>query len=813
MSQPQIQWQVNSPPQVPQWFLEAVKPYTPNSDGLLAAQLLWQRGIRNPEQLAGFLNPDDYQPTSPCEFGQEMKRAVQRLRQAYETGEKVTIWGDFDADGITATSVLWEGLGEFFPQNQQLTYYIPNRFTESHGLNCPGIDKLAAEGTKLIVTCDTGSTNLSEIDYAQVLGIDVIITDHHTLPEERPNVVSIINPRYFATTHPLFHLSGVAVAYKLVEAAYEMMPQIPQQPLEDLLDLVAIGLIADLVQLSGDCRYLAQRGIEQLQKQLKTRSRPGVARLLELCKRSGDRPTDVSFGLGPRINAVSRIQGDASFCVELLTTNDEKRAEQLALETELANARRKSLQKDVTEQAKAKLAQLDLSTTSVIVLQDPQWPVGVLGLVAGQIAQEYGRPTILLSTDGGDVIGNESVAAVETTPINPLLVKIARGSARSVNNIDLYELVKSQEHLLHRFGGHPFAAGLSLPVENIPLFTEAINQQLKQQSAATGGLTAPVLTADLVVTVAQLGKELFQELKLLEPCGMGNPVPKLLIENCWFDEVWNRNTQDFKGGKVQYIKTEFIIWDDATTSGFPGLWWGHYRDEVPKGRCSCVVELDYNNYKKRPEVRLIDLHQAASSYNFSTQQSWILDWRGQDSEIARLKVNNPQKESSTDKLPSSTQTAPLTLDQCPTSWDQLQVWLRRAIKAERPLAIAYPPPLQLSPQEIWKQLVGIAKFLSRTGQSATLVQLQNKLDLSDRALSLGLEALESLGFVVRHQNCSITISWDSLSISSESTDLSDHEMIHAFLAAIEEEQFLRQYFYQVPLSTIQGLVSETTSNL
>ena len=402
MPEPQLQWQVSPPPQIPQWFLEAVKRHTPASDGHYAAQLLWQRKIRDSEQLPGFLNPDCYQPASPFEFGQEMQWAVERLQQACNTGEMVAIWGDFDADGITSTAVLWEGLGQFLPQEWQLIYYIPNRLTESHGLNFQGIDALKKQGCRLIVTCDTGSTNLKEIEYAQTLGIDVIVTDHHTLPAERPPVKAIINPRYLPSDHQLFHLSGVAVAYKLVEALYEALPDVPQQPLESLLDLVAIGLIADLVQLSGDCRYLAQRGIERLQQQLKTRTRPGVARLLELCQRNGDRPTDISFGLGPRINAVSRIQGDASFCVELLTSNDAERCEKLASETELANTRRKSLQKDVTHQVKAKLGQLDLSTTSVIVLEDPQWPVGVLGLVAGQIAQEYGRPTILLSTEDGE---------------------------------------------------------------------------------------------------------------------------------------------------------------------------------------------------------------------------------------------------------------------------------------------------------------------------------------------------------------------------------------------------------------------------
>lgn len=774
----QISWQLAPTPQLPQAFLEVVKNHT-STEGYYAAQLLWQRGIHDLEQLPGFLNPDCYQPASPFEFGQEMDWAVARLQQACETGEMVAIWGDFDADGITSTAVLWEGLGQFIPQDWQLIYYIPNRLTESHGLNCQGIDQLQRQGCRLIVTCDTGSTNLLEIEYAQKLGIDIIVTDHHTLPPERPPVTAIINPRYLPCDHQLFHLSGVAVAYKLVEALYQTSSKIPEQPLDNLLDLVAIGLIADLVKLSGDCRYLAQLGIRRLQQQAISRTRPGIARLLELCNRNGDRPTDISFGLGPRINAVSRIQGDASFCVELLTSQDEQRTEELAMFTELANTRRKSLQKDVTAQVKAKLAQLDLSTTSVIILEDAQWAVGVLGLVAGQIAQEYGRPTILLSTDGEEEIP-----------------KFARGSARSINGIDLYQLVNSQAHLLHRFGGHPFAAGLSLPVENIPLFTEAINQQLRQQTGIVGAGMMPIIEADLVVKVANLGKDLFQELKLIEPCGMGNPVPKLLIKNCWFEEVKNSNIKDFKQNKIQYIKTELEIWDDSCQMGFPGIWWGHYRDEVPNGRCNAVVELDYNNFKKRPEVRLVALQTVdeTSDLQISTSLDWLLDWRGEAAEAA------------TEFVPQ-----PLTVRECPTNWDDLQVWFWRAIQSQRKLAIAYPQPPQLTAPEIWQQLVGIAKFLSRTEKSVTLAQLQDKLPISDRLINLGLDALTSCGFQVQHSDWLIKINWQS-SAQLEANEPISHQAIQTFLAAVEEEQFLRQYFYQVPLTTIQTMASQTAIN-
>ena len=767
------QWTLATTEQPPEWFIQAVKQYAPASGGHFAAQLLWQRGIRDNTQLAAFVNTKTYQPASPFEFGQEMHLAVERLQQARDAGEKIAIWGDFDADGITSTAVLWDGLGQFFAQNTQLIYYIPNRLTESHGLNCQGIEKLAKQGFQLIVTCDTGSTNISEIIYAKQLGIDVIVTDHHTLPPERPPVTAIINPRYLSETHQLFHLSGVAVAYKLVEAFYQM-PNIPQQPLEDLLDLVAVGLIADLVQLSGDCRYLAQLGIGRLQEDFKKtpgeRRRPGVGRLLELCQKSGDRPTDISFGLGPRINAVSRIQGDASFCVELLTSRDQKRVKELAEVTELANTRRKSLQKDVAQQVAQKLSKMDLSTTSVIVLEDPQWAVGVLGLVAGQVAQETGRPTILLSTEGvGEQGSNPS----------PLL---ARGSARSVNSVDLYQLVKDQAHLLHRFGGHPYAAGLSLPVENIPLFTEAINQRLRQ---SLGGATlTPTVQADLAVTAADLGKELFLELKLLEPCGMGNPVPKLLIENCWFENAWHRNQQDSQGKKVQYIKAEFDIRDDSTRSPFPGVWWGHYKDELPLGRCDCIAELDYNTFKKRYEIRLIAVRSRQQSAINNQQAALILDWR------------NPllEKDSAL-----STQDLAVVIKECPTSWDDLRAWFRRSLHNQQPLALAWCKPDPKAPEQIWLTLVGIAKYLSRTNQSVTRVQLLEKLGIGDHALLLGLRGLKYLGFKITRQDRMLVFTQDSI------IEPIAEAAVEKFLAAVREEQFQQQYFADVPLSTIEAM--------
>jgi single-stranded-DNA-specific exonuclease len=781
-----MDWQLPPYLDIPAEFIAAVRQCKPTINGKYAAQLLWQRGIRDIQGLSGYLNCDLYQPSSPFEFGEEMRLAVERLERAYLHGEKVTIWGDFDADGVTATSVLWDGLGQFFSPGLQLDYYIPDRLKESHGVNIPGITKLSQQGTSLIVTCDTGSTNLREIKYANSLGIDIIVTDHHTLPPDRPSVVAIINPRYLDVEHPLYHLSGVAVAYKLVEALYQTLPDIPQQPVEYLLDLVAIGLIADLVQLIGDCRYLAQKGIQRLTAQNQPNIdgfRPGVHKLLNLCKKSGDRPTDISFGIAPRINAISRIHGDASFGVELLTSKDVERCHHLAAETELANTRRKELQKNVTQQVQTKLAELDLSTTSVIVLVDANWSPGVLGLVAGQIAQEYGKPTILLST----VTENNNSQ-------NPAS-KIARGSARSANNIDLYQLVNSQAHLLNSFGGHPFAAGLSINIDNIPLFSEAINHQLR---CTIGELPVPTMLTDLVVTMAEIatagGRELFEELLSLEPYGMGNPAPKLLIKNCQFKNVKNANIKDFKGNKIHYIRSKFELVDPTYPAGFPGVWWGHYEHEIPQVANDAIVELDFNSYQRRCEVRLVDVRPA------------IVDRRPLAEQTDRLEIVDLRwgmnREINLDREPM------IWVRACPKSWRELQSYAQQAIHTNQKLVLNYQESDLPSSHDRCYQLIGIAKYLARTAVATPIEQIKSQLQLGDRSLQLGFQMLKQLGFRI---SINVTRAEVQIELKPESidppVDLNSLPTVQDFITAIEAEKFNSDYFLHVPTYTIQSCVS------
>ncbi|HLO49607.1 MAG TPA: DHHA1 domain-containing protein [Kamptonema sp.] len=380
-------------------------------------------------------------------------------------------------------------------------------------------------------------------------------------------------------------------------------------------------------------------------------------------------------------------------------------------------------------------------------------------------------------------------------------IRLARGSARSVSQIDLYQLVKSQAHLLHRFGGHPFAAGLSLPVENIPLFTDAINQQLRGIMA--NNFASPVVQADLIVTVSELGKELFQELKLLEPCGMGNPPPKLLIQNCWFENTWNKNQRDLRGNEVKYIKTNFKIRDESSDRAFPGIWWGHYKDEIPAGPCDAIVELDFNSYEKEYQVRLIALRPNGQNAlaNIPAQIDWILDWRKEQNKNSAIALS-----------PS-----PLIIQECPTSWGELQAWFRRGLHSQQKLAIAYTLPPSLPPTQIWQQLVGIAKYLSRTNQPIARLQLKQKLGISDASVQLGFKTLTYLGFNVTYRDRAFHITRQPLPTQTETLSSPTHskalsQSIERFLATVSEEQFRRRYFCEVSFATIQAMAQETILN-
>jgi single-stranded-DNA-specific exonuclease len=359
-------------------------------------------------------------------------------------------------------------------------------------------------------------------------------------------------------------------------------------------------------------------------------------------------------------------------------------------------------------------------------------------------------------------------------------------------------LVKSQAHLLHSFGGHPFAAGLSLPLENLPIFREAIEQRAFQLFPDLSELQ-PTIKADLTVTVAELGRDLFAELSLLEPYGMGNPVPKLLLRKCWFRNVYNQNIVDIQKKQVKYLKTTFKICDQSNETGFAGIWWGHQKEDLPQNKTlyDAIVELDFNSSatkdgKKRYygnegyQVRLLAVRKAKEELvdYFSESETTIIDLRDRSIDPQDLLIQ---------KSPY------IIIEKTPTNWDELIKNYDCAIQSKRNLVLAYSHSLETrSSQEIWQRLVGIAKYLSRLERAITLEKLERELTLSNRCLKLGLELLKEIGF-----NYQIDRDQIIFQLPKQYREI-NYSSIELFFNAIAEEQFQRQYFDRVPLTTIQN---------
>ncbi len=480
----------------------------------LVAEMLARRGLSEPAAAAAFLDPARYRPASPTELP-GIGRALARLTRAIRAAEPICVWGDFDVDGQTATALLVATLRDL---GARVTYHIPLRETEGHGLGLTALRQVIAAGARLILTCDTGITAHAAVAYARSQRVDVIITDHHDLPATLPDAVAIINPKLLAEavpdqpgsaaqpglsgTHPLLNLPGVGVAYKLAEALYDWAKR-PAE-VQRHLDLVALGVVADLAVQRGDTRYLLQRGLAALRRA----ERCGVQALLEAADLRPAHLTEehIAFILGPRLNAAGRL-GDANPCVELLTTDDRARARIIAADLEALNSRRKLLCDQVERGAEAQIANdRSLLDDPVLVLANPHWPAGVIGIVASRLVEKYGRPVVLISAPAGGV---------------------GRASARSVEGLNITAAIAAHADLLLGFGGHPMAAGFSIDPDRIPEFRRALVQTVARLA---GGREPKALIIHGRLPLGELSLELVDDLGRLAPFGPGNPPPVLMAE-------------------------------------------------------------------------------------------------------------------------------------------------------------------------------------------------------------------------------------------------------------------------------------------
>lgn len=479
----------------------------------LIARLMVVRGISDPAVALSFLSSDLTFLTDPCLF-RDMNMAVSRIQEAIASRERIIVYGDYDVDGVSGSAVLVLGLRDL---GADVDSYIPDRMTEGYGLNAASIEKMHAAGVRLMITVDCGITALREAARARELGIDLIITDHHEITsainadgteEERlPDAAALLHPALLSSSatpddrERIGVLTGVGVAFKLVQALRGASAGDPE--LRKLLDLVTLGTIADMGKITGENRILVREGLAMLSSN-SDQLRPGVAALKEVGGLAGKRITagTVGFSLAPRINASGRLErADKAF--NLLTTQDADEALRIAQELDELNRERQEVEEGICYDARRICMKEDLEKTGALVLASDAWHPGVVGIVASRIVEEFYRPAVLIALKEGT----------------------GKGSARSIPGFDMYHALSQCADLLMGFGGHKYAAGLSVAEEKIPLLRERLNNIALDAFRNTGFVRT--ITIDAPVTFDDLTLDIMQGIERMAPFGLGNPEPRL----------------------------------------------------------------------------------------------------------------------------------------------------------------------------------------------------------------------------------------------------------------------------------------------
>ncbi len=756
--------------------LAAVSPALLAAAGhdLVLAQLLVQRGITTDAAARAFLNPDVYQPAPP-EVLPDLELAVNRLVQAIKAGERICVWGDFDVDGQTSTTLLFSMLKVL---GAQVSYYIPDRLTESHGIKLPALRRILARGVELILTCDTGVAEHAAVTEANAAGVDVLVTDHHDLAETLPPARAVINPKRLPAAHPLRELPGVGVAYKLAQAMYRAYDRSDDS--QALLDLVALGIVADVAQQIGDTRYLLQRGLGILQDT----ARVGLRTLIENAKLKTGRLTEdhIGFWLAPRLNALGRL-GDANLAVDLLTTTDLSRARILALQLEGLNDRRKLLVDRVVAQALSLLEDTpSLAEYQAIVLAAADWHPGVVGIAANRLVDAYGKPVILISLQA-DGLG--------------------RGSARSVPGCDIHQALKTQSGLLRSFGGHPMAAGLAIAAEKVPDLRRGLSEALHGcRPAAEQGMRL-----DLLVELPQISADLLRTIQRLAPFGAGNPPVRLGAAGL-------RIVDETIFGKERAHKK--LLVEDEAGHQQSVIWWRGAAERSPEGRFDLAFTLSPDDFTGGEAVQVE--WQAARPWQpvVVVKQLEVIDWRAKPEpalSIADLPVLPPCLIWSEGiSLPHSPTVGRHQLQQAQT----LVIWtappgqdiLEQATVAVRPqqiVLVGQPSPFARFPA-FMPRLMGLIKY--------AVSQKEGQVELTELATALGhrvTTARLGLDWLVAQGKLAIEVEEDSwlvvrpgqYSPSPENAAILEEILI----AALAETAAYRRFFQTASLEAMRKVLN------
>ena len=524
------------------------------------AHLLFNRGIRSSSEAELFINSDERLLNEPSLLP-EMDRAVDRLRRAIDGREHICIFGDFDADGITGTALLTTALRDL---GAKVTPYLPDRVDEGHGLNNNAIGQLHELGVSLLITVDCGATSIAEVELASDLGIDTIITDHHSLLPTLPASHALINPRHPDSRYPFDDLTGVGMSFKLVEALHNSLNL--AWP-EHLLEFVALGTVADVGRLTDENRFLVKRGLERM-----NRSRNFGIRALAASARMkmGTLNTEsLSFGIIPRLNVAGRL-GSAGISLELLTTQSQDRVRSLAEEIEGQNRERQRLTQRAVTEAEQQIEQSS-DIPSILIVKSPDWAPGVLGLIAGRLAENYYRPAVAISVS-------------EDT---------SRASARSIPEFDIVEALRASSHLFARYGGHPQAAGFTIPTSSLPELEDRLNRLANELLNEVE--LAPSLDIECEVQLSAFTPKNFDFIQSLAPFGEGNPPPIFLTRGVRVVET------RLVGANRQHLKMR--LQQGGTTIGAIGFNLGHKANETHSA-IDVVYSVGLDTWGSHPRLQM-----------------------------------------------------------------------------------------------------------------------------------------------------------------------------------------------------------------
>ncbi|MBI5701366.1 single-stranded-DNA-specific exonuclease RecJ [Candidatus Saganbacteria bacterium] len=454
------------------------------------AQIILNRGIKDPKEAQAFIAPRLSNLTDP--FGlPDVKKAAERIVQAKKNGEKIAVYGDYDVDGVTGTSILYETLNHL---GLNATYYIPARYGEGYSLNIDAVKKLNEDGVNIILTVDCGISSYIEIEEANSLGMAVIVTDHHKPPKKLPNSCANVNPK-LSDNPQTRELSGAGVAFKFAWALLRAFGIAENSFLTSLLDLASLGTIADVVPLNAENRILAKQGLGILNG----RKRPGIKALCDVAGLKNDLTIrDINFGLAPRINAAGRLD-HASLSVNLLISKDPTTAKKYAEELNKVNIRRQGVGDQMGKEVFEKIERLNLASEKIIIVSGENWHAGVIGIIASRVVDKFNKPAILIGINEGE----------------------GRGSARSIENFNIFKVLESCRDLFSDFGGHEAAAGFEIAPDKIEEFKRRI---IEVTADLDMNFTSKV-KVDSNLNPEQLTLNLAREIKLLDPFGQGNPVP------------------------------------------------------------------------------------------------------------------------------------------------------------------------------------------------------------------------------------------------------------------------------------------------